>query len=230
MAAATISTTEDEEGEEEGTEGVKYKEAGQMVEITAIIKMEEEEGTVEAATMVGNRGKEGQGMLEEDTKVKDTKVEGVIKGKDTKVEGIKEGIKGKDTKVEGIKEVTKGRDTLVEVTKEGKKAVTKATTRMVVDNRSEEGAGGVVVEEDGEDEVGKAEAGVVEGGRILTKEGNLSSFSNMVGISITRRGSGMGFTPAELARDHQKIILITRIESRSQTDAFKVFLRTRLVI
>lgn len=206
--AATISTMEDEEVEEEGTGGVKYKEAGQMVEITAIIKMEEEEGIVEAATMVGNRGKEGQGMLEADTKV-----EGVIKGKDTKVEGIKEGIKGKDTKVEGIKEVTKGRDTLVEVTKEGKKAVTKATTRMVVDNRSEEGAEGVVVEEDGEDEVGKAEAGVVEGGRILTKEGNLSSFSNMVGINITRRGSGMGFTPAELARDHQKIILITsRVE------------------
>lgn len=215
---ATISTKEDEEGVEEGIEGVKYKEAGQMVGIRVIIKMEEEEGTVEA-TMVGSKGKEGQDTLAEDikggTKVKDTKVEGGIKGKDTKVEGVikvkdtkvedtKEGIKGKDTKVEGIKGVTKVRDTLVEVTKgvnKGKKVVTKVTTKMEDDNRSEEGVEGVAEGEDEEDEVGKVEAGVVEGGRILTKEGNLSSSSNMAAISITRQGSGRGFTPAELGRE-----------------------------
>ncbi|MCJ8736459.1 hypothetical protein PDJAM_G00012710 [Pangasius djambal] len=226
---AMISTKEDEEGVEEGIEGVKYKEAGQMVGIRVIIKMEEEEGTVEA-TKVGNKGKEGQDILEEDikagTKVKATRVEGGIKGKVTKVEGVikvkdtrvegtkEEGIKGKDTKVEGIKGVTKGRDTLVEVTKgvnKGKKVETKVTTKMEGDNRSEEGEEGVVEGEDEEDEVGKAEAGVEEGGRILTKEGNLSSSSNMAGISITRPGSGRGFTPAELARDHWEMTFRTRI-------------------
>ncbi|MCI4382240.1 hypothetical protein PGIGA_G00012680 [Pangasianodon gigas] len=234
---ATISTKEDEERVEEGIEGVKYKEAGQMVGIRVIIKREEEEGTVEA-TKVGNKGKEDQDILEEDikagTKVKDTKVEGgikvkvtkvegVIKVKDTKVEGTKEGIKGKDTKVEGIKGVTKGRDTLVEVTKgvnKVKKVVTKVTTKMEGDNRSEEEVEGVVEGEDEEDEVGKAGAGVVEGGRILTKEGNLSSSSNMAGISITRRGSGRGFTPAELARDHWEMTFRTRIDSRSYKDGW----------
>ncbi|KAB5561894.1 hypothetical protein PHYPO_G00011760 [Pangasianodon hypophthalmus] len=193
---------------------------------------------------VGNKGKEDRDILEEDikagTKVKDTKVEvgikvkvtkvevgikvkvtkveGVIKVKDTKVEGTKEGIKGKDTKVEGIKGVTKGRATLVEVTKgvnKVKKVVTKVTTKMEGDNRSAEEVEGVVEGEDEEDEVGKAEAGVEEGGRILTKEGSLSSSSNMAGISITRRGSGRGFTPAELARDYWEMTFRTRIDSRS---------------
>lgn len=207
----TISTKEDEEGVEEGTEGVKYKEAGQMVGIRAIIKMEEEEGTMEA-TMGVNKAKEDQGILEEDikgTKVeggikgKGTKVEGDIMGKDTKVEGV---IKVKDIKVEGIKGVTKGRDTLVEVTKGDtmdKMVVTKVTTKMEGDSRNGEGVEGVVEVEDEEDEVGKVEAGVEEGGRILTREGNLSSFSNMEGISITRRGLGRGFTPAKLSIDQQ---------------------------
>ncbi|KAG7328737.1 hypothetical protein KOW79_008681 [Hemibagrus wyckioides] len=99
----------------------------------------------------------------------------------------------------GSKGVTKGRDTLEEVTRGGNKdktVVAKVTTRMVGDNRSEEVEG--VVEEGGEeDEVGKVEAGVVEGGRILIKEGNLSSSSNMVGNSITSQGLDRGFTPAE---------------------------------
>ncbi|KAK3538284.1 hypothetical protein QTP70_034768, partial [Hemibagrus guttatus] len=191
---ATINTKEDEEGVEEGIEGVKYKEAGQMVGIRVIIKMEEEEGTVEA-TRVGTKGKDTR---EEDIKGKDTKVEGGIKGKDTKVEGIKGVIKDTDT-LEGIKEVTKGRDTLEEVTRGGNKdktVVAKVTTKMEGDNRSEEVE--VVVEEgDEEDEVGKVEAGVGEGGRILIKEGNLSSSSNMVGNSITSQALDRGFTPAE---------------------------------
>lgn len=225
---ATISTKEDEEGVEEGIKGVKYKEAGQTVGIRVIIKMEEEEDTVEA-TMLGNKGKEGQdikgGTKVKDTKVeggirgKDTKVEGVNKVKDTKVEGTKEGIRGKDTKVEGIK----GRDSLVEVTKggnKGKKVVTKVTTKMEGDSRSEEEVEGVVEGEDEEGEVGKAEAGVVEGGRILTKEGNLSSSSNMAGSSIARQASGRGFTPAELARDHQEMRFRTRITYRSYKDGW----------
>ncbi|KAF4084503.1 hypothetical protein AMELA_G00129480 [Ameiurus melas] len=179
---------------------------------TVIIKMEEEEDTVEA-TMLGNKGKEGQD-IKGGIKGKDTKVEeGVNKVKDTKVEGTKEGIRGKDTKVEDIK----GRDFLVEVTKggnKGKKVVIKVTTKMEGDSRSEEEVEGVVEGEDEEDEVGKAEAGAVEGGRILTKEGNLSSSSNMVGISIARQGSGRGFTPAELARDHQEMRFRTRIAQR----------------
>lgn len=244
---ATISTKEDEEGVEEGTEGVKYKEAGRMVGIRVIIKREEEEGSVEA-TMVGNKAKEGQDIRGEDIKGgtkgkdikveggikgKDTKVEGVIKGKDTKVEGIKEGNKGKDTKVEGIKGVTKGRDTLVEDTKggnKGKKVVTKVTTKMEDDNRSEEEVEGVVEGEDEEDEVGKAEAGVVEGGRILTREGNLSSSSNTVGISIIRQASGRASTPAESARERWKVTLRTKIQELTKMDACGVFLRTRSVI
>lgn len=204
-----ISTKEDVEGVEEGTGGVKCKEAGQMVGIRAIIKMEEKEVTMED-TMVGNKAKEDQGILEED--IKDTKVEGGIKGKGTKVEGgimgkgtkVEGGIKVKDTKVEGIKGVTKGRDTLAEVTKGDsmdKMVVTRVTTKKEGDSRNGEGVEGVVEVEDEEDEVGKAEAGVEEGGRILTREGNLSSFSNMEVINITRRGLGRGFTPAKFSRN-----------------------------
>lgn len=181
--------------------------------------------------MVGNKGKEGQDILEEDIKgdikVMDTKVQGGIKGRDTKVEGV---IKVKDIKVEGIKGVTKGRDTLVEVTKGGnkdKKVVTKVTTKMEVDNRSEEGVEGVVEGEDEEEGVGKVEAGVEEEGRILTKEGNLSSSSNMAGISITRLGSGRGFTPAELEGEHREIELLQDLR---EMDGFDVFLRARSVI
>lgn len=168
---ATISTKEDEEGVEEGKEGVKYKEAGQMVGIRVIIKMEEEEGTVEATRV----GKEGQDTQQED-------------------------IKGKDTKVEGIKGVTKDRGTLEEVIRgdnKDKKVVKKVTTKMEGDNRSEEVEGGVEGGDE-EGEVGKAEAGVEGGGRILTKEGSLSSSSSMVGNSITSQGLGRGFTPAEI--------------------------------
>lgn len=192
---ATINIKEDEEGVQEGIEGVKYKEAGQMGVIRVIIKMEEEEGTVEA-TRVGTKGKDTR--EEEDIKGKDTKVEGGIKGKDTKVEGIKGVIKDTDT-LGGIKGVTKGRDTLEEVTRGGNKdktVVAKVTTKMEGDNRSEE-VEGVVEEGDEEDEVGKVEAGAVEGGRILIKEGNLSSSSNMVGNSTTSQGLDRGFTPAE---------------------------------
>lgn len=205
---ATISTKGDEVAEGEEIEGGRFKEVGQMVGVRVIIKMEEEEGTM-GGIMVGNKGKEGLDTLQEDIKGKGTKVqggimgkgikvEGVIKVKDTKVEGTKEGIKGRDTKVGGIKGVTKVKDILEEVIKEGKKVVIKVITKMEGD-KSEEGVEGDVEEGDEEDEAGKAAAGVEEEGRILTKEGSLSSSSNMVGISITRQGSGRAFTPAELS-------------------------------